>query len=100
MLLEKRGELSFLEAAKIILNNNDNKPMSANEIWDEIVSSGLNNKIAYKETRPADSLYYMLLKSSVYSLNPTAFLISEVGLTSGICKPLLTYARLAKFSPT
>ena len=67
MLLEKRGELSFLEAAKIILNNNDNKPMSANEIWDEIVSSGLNNKIAYKETRPADSLYYMLLKSSVNS---------------------------------
>ena len=67
MILEKRGELTFLEAAKIILMNNNNIPMSANEIWDEIVSNGLNKKISYKDTRPGDSLYYMLLKSSVNS---------------------------------
>jgi hypothetical protein len=70
MVLEKRGEIGFLEAAKIILTNNKNKPMSANEIWNSIVEEGLSSKISYKETRPSrpsDSLYYMLLKSSINS---------------------------------
>jgi hypothetical protein len=67
MIIEKRGEIGFLDAAKTVLLKNNNTPMSSNEIWNEIVSDGLSSKLSYKETRPADSLYYMLLKSSINS---------------------------------
>ncbi len=59
--------MTFLEAAKKILIKFKNKPMSADDIWTEICREKLSSKIKYKDTRPVDSLFYMLRKSSINS---------------------------------
>lgn len=59
--------MTFLEAAKKILIKFENKPMSADNIWLEICRENLSSEIKYKDTRPVDSLFYMLRKSSINS---------------------------------
>ena len=67
MYLKVYFKMTFLEAAKKILIKFENKPMSADNIWLEICRENLSSEIRYKDTRPVDSLFYMLRKSSINS---------------------------------
>jgi hypothetical protein len=40
-LKEKSTKVTFIEAAQLILKQNNNKPMTSNEIWSEVVSQDL-----------------------------------------------------------
>ena len=53
--------MTYIEAAVKVLRENDNKPMSSNEIWDQIDKYGL---VKTHGKTPAASLSTVLLSSS------------------------------------
>lgn len=54
--------MKFIEAAKLTLENNNNKPMSSNEIWEEI-----KHIVETDGKTPKNSLNTMLLGQCVNS---------------------------------
>jgi hypothetical protein len=55
--------MTFLEAARIVLENNLNEPMTASEIWDRIIEQEL---ITEHGKTPKLSINMMLHKSDVF----------------------------------
>jgi hypothetical protein len=56
--------LTFVEAAKIVLSDNGNNPMSANEIWEEIERRSL---VKTEGSTPVATLNVILMQSSIES---------------------------------
>jgi hypothetical protein len=55
--------MTFLEASKIVLEDNLNNPMTASDIWDKIIERGLITE--YGKT-PKQSLNTMLHRSDLF----------------------------------